>query len=172
MYFERLDNFIQDLRQEEFPDFVKREIGFFRLLGSFFHWLLKHLELSQNMCNKRIIRRVPMKPLIKMTLLRKIVIALLLGLPFMNLWTFSSQVVYASDLEQLLGRDLVKRSLNKKITVTPRGSWTEHRPSGTGIDRHIFSSCPTQPKRWKNESWSAYQKRLRNSLPFWSKACR
>jgi hypothetical protein len=140
--------------------------------GELRHLLLTHVNVSGNIFHKRLTRRNPMKPLLKMTLLRKIVIALLLGLPFMNLWTFSSQVVYASDLEQLLGRDLVKRSLNKKITVTPRGSWTEHRPSGTGIDRHIFSSCPTQPKRWKNESWSAYQKRLRNSLPFWSKACR
>ena len=113
-----------------------------------------------------------MKPFIKRTVLWKIIMPLFLSLSFISLGTFSFQPVYASDLEQWLGRDLVKRSLNKKITVTPRGSWTEHRPGGTGIDRHIISSCRTQPKRGKNESWSRYQKRLRDSLAVWSKDCR
>jgi hypothetical protein len=113
-----------------------------------------------------------MKLFIKRAGLRTIIMPVFLSLSCMTLGAFSFQPVSASDLEQWLGRDLVKRSLNKKITVTPRGSWTEHRPAGTGIDRHIISSCRTQPKRGKHESWSRYQQRLRDSLAVWSKDCR
>ena len=105
-----------------------------------------------------------MKLFIKRAGLRTIIMPVFLSLSCMTLGAFSFQPVSASDLEQWLGRDLVKRSLNKKITVTPKGSWTEHRPAGTGIDRHIISSCRTQPKRGKHESWSRYQQRLRIRL--------
>jgi hypothetical protein len=85
-----------------------------------------------------------MKPLIMLLLL---------------LFTFPSAAALA-DIEESLGRSLVKRSLNKKIIVTPRRTWTEHRAGDTGIDR-IIVSCPTDPKRRKQESTRDYRERLR-----------
>lgn len=65
-----------------------------------------------------------------------------------------------ADVQESLGRDLVKRSLNKKIIITPRGSWTEHRAGDTGIDR-IILPCRPEPKKRKKESTRNYRERLR-----------
>ncbi|MEX2490915.1 MAG: hypothetical protein WD425_04050 [Nitrospirales bacterium] len=80
--------------------------------------------------------------------------------------------VHANNLKEWLGRDLVERSLNKRIVVTPRGSWTEHRPTGTGIDRHVISSCPDLPLRQPGERYQDYQQRLRSTMLLWPRVCR
>jgi hypothetical protein len=80
-------------------------------------------------------------------------------LVLLSVLSFPSALVFA-DIGESLGRDLVRRSLNKKIIITPHRSWTEHRAGDTGIDI-IIVPCPPEPKKLKKESARHYKERLR-----------
>jgi hypothetical protein len=66
--------------------------------------------------------------------------------------TFSVSTVFASGIQESLGRDLVARSLNKRIIVTPRGTWTEHTGGNTGIDVITRVCVVTGKKKQKKYS--------------------
>lgn len=53
------------------------------------------------------------------------------------------------DLERI-GLGLVQKSLNKRVVVTPRQSWTEYQPGRTGVEYRVII-CPRGRERDRNE---------------------